>query len=159
MSAQYLHRRQSLHSLRQLRRRLPGQMYRDGIDRSHSLDRWRRRARRNGSSRTWSTGGGDADRRAALHPLRVVRRLVSDGVPDDGSLPPHTGSGARERRSGGGRRLESRPIPAIVAGRDRLPWRIAMKVFEYDEVREQQAASNESYLQFSNEGSFSLGLY
>ena len=34
-----------------------------------------------------------------------------------------------------------------------------MKVFEYDEVRKQQAASDESYLQFINEGSFSLGLY
>ena len=34
-----------------------------------------------------------------------------------------------------------------------------MNAFEYDDIREQQAADDKSYLQFINAGSLSLGLY
>ena len=34
-----------------------------------------------------------------------------------------------------------------------------MKLFEYDEISQSQAQSGDSYLQFLNEGSLSLGLY
>ena len=69
----------------------PDQMHRDDLARPHSLDRRRRRAGRDGPGRAGSAGGGDGDRRATLHPLRALRRLVPDRVPDDGPLPPHAG--------------------------------------------------------------------
>ena len=34
-----------------------------------------------------------------------------------------------------------------------------MKIFEYGEIAQSQAAAGDSYLQFLNEGSLSLGLY
>ena len=85
--AQYLHRRQPLHSLQRLRRCLPAPVHRDDLARPHLLDRQRRRAGRDGPRRAWPVRRGDGDRRAELHPLRHLRRLVPDRVPDDGSLP------------------------------------------------------------------------
>ena len=89
--AQYLHRRQPLHPLRNCVDVCPHQVHRDDLARSHLLDRQRRRAGRNGPGRARSSGRGDGDRRAPLHPLRALRRLVPDRVPDDGPLPPHAG--------------------------------------------------------------------
>ena len=68
--------------------------------------------------------GGDGDRRALLHPLRHLRRLVPDRVPDDGPLPAHAGARARERRPGDRRGLgqRSRPV-ARTSSRPRPPER------------------------------------
>jgi mannose-6-phosphate isomerase-like protein (cupin superfamily) len=39
------------------------------------------------------------------------------------------------------------------------PWSSLVNIFEYDQIARTQAQSGDSYLQFLNEGSLSLGLY
>ncbi len=64
-----------------------------------------------GARRAGTVRRRDGDRRAIVHSLRHLRRLVPDRVPDHGSLPADPGGNPRKRRPGDRRGLNPSKTP------------------------------------------------